>query len=112
MKILRPLKAIRAKCIDCCGGSAREVRFCEIETCPLFPYRFGKKPRRAEKMPVFSKKTQIYNYSDFETGRGAVPTSSRDMFEAKTQRSFDFHSKITGILIRKAGINHGAPDAK
>jgi len=45
-KILRPLKAIRAKCLDCCGGSSTEVKLCEISDCPLFPYRFGKKPVR------------------------------------------------------------------
>jgi len=75
MKILRPLRAIRAKCLDCCGGSAREVALCEIENCPLFPYRFGKRPQTARRMPVFSKKTQLYNYSDFETPQGAYGDS-------------------------------------
>ena len=35
-------KAIRAKCLDCCCGSAKEVRLCPCRDCPLFPYRFGR----------------------------------------------------------------------
>lgn len=42
--MLRPLKAIRAKCLDCCCGSAHEVRLCPCEDCSLYPYRFGKNP--------------------------------------------------------------------
>lgn len=38
-------KAIRLKCLDCCGGQAKEVRLCPCEKCPLFPYRFGHVPR-------------------------------------------------------------------
>ena len=30
---LPPLKAIRAECLDCCCGSAHEVRLCGLE-CP------------------------------------------------------------------------------
>ena len=47
MKILRPLKAIRAKCVECSGGSTAEVKACEAEDCPLYPYRFGHNPQRA-----------------------------------------------------------------
>lgn len=39
-----PLKAIRAKCLDCSGGSVLEVRECPVKTCALFPYRMGKRP--------------------------------------------------------------------
>lgn len=35
-------KAIREKCIDCCGGSRAEVRLCPSTKCALFPYRMGK----------------------------------------------------------------------
>lgn len=35
-------KAIRLKCLDCCCGSAVEVRLCESKTCPLWRYRLGK----------------------------------------------------------------------
>lgn len=43
-----PIKAIRAKCLDCCGGQYTEVERCTVPDCPLFPYRFGKRPRDFE----------------------------------------------------------------
>jgi len=45
--LLTPLKAIRAKYLDCSCGSCAEVRKCEAIDCPLFPYRFGHNPKRA-----------------------------------------------------------------
>ena len=42
---LTPIKAIRAKCIDCCAGQPKEVRLCSIEKCPLHPYRMGHRPK-------------------------------------------------------------------
>ena len=45
MKVLTPIKAIRAKCLDCCCGQFIEVRECTIETCPLHPYRMGHRPK-------------------------------------------------------------------
>ena len=44
---MTPMKAIRAKCLDCCCGSSNEVRLCTAEKCPLYVYRFGKNPNRA-----------------------------------------------------------------
>lgn len=38
-----PLKAIRAKCLDCSGGQVKEVRLCPIATCPLYSFRMGRK---------------------------------------------------------------------
>lgn len=45
MKKLTPIKAIRAKCLDCCCGSTAEVRLCTAEKCPLFPYKMGHRPK-------------------------------------------------------------------
>lgn len=44
MGVLTPLRAIRAKCVDCCCGSVVEVRRCTITTCALWPYRMGHRP--------------------------------------------------------------------
>jgi len=41
---LTPLKAIRRKCLECSNFSHHQVRNCPIETCPLYPFRFGKNP--------------------------------------------------------------------
>ena len=45
MKRLTPLKAIRARCIDCSTGELKEVRECPSEDCPLYPLRMGKGSR-------------------------------------------------------------------
>lgn len=45
-----PLKAIRQKCLDCSGGSWHEVSLCWAETCPLYPFRFGKNPFRVKRV--------------------------------------------------------------
>jgi len=42
------MKALRAKCLDCSGGSAREAKLCVIRECPLWVYRFGKRPENVE----------------------------------------------------------------
>jgi len=44
-----PLKAIKAKCLDCSGGKKSEIRNCNIEHCPLFLFRFGRKPKLPER---------------------------------------------------------------
>ncbi len=41
---LTPMKAIRAKCLDCAGGKPAEVTKCHITDCTLYPYRFGTRP--------------------------------------------------------------------
>jgi len=42
--VLTPMKAIRRKCVDCSAGSSLEVKLCVIHDCPLYIYRFGKRP--------------------------------------------------------------------
>lgn len=46
MNILTPIKAIRAKCLDCCCDSVKEVRLCPITNCALYPYRLGHRPKK------------------------------------------------------------------
>lgn len=41
-----PIKAIRAKCLDCCCGQIAEVKLCRIKGCPLWEYRMGKRPKK------------------------------------------------------------------
>lgn len=41
-----PLKAIRAKCLECQDGNYKNVRKCEFTNCPLFAFRLGKHPAR------------------------------------------------------------------
>jgi hypothetical protein len=44
----RPLAAVRQYCLECCIGSALEVRNCADKSCPLWAYRFGRKPSPQE----------------------------------------------------------------
>lgn len=48
-EITSPVKAIRAKCLDCCCGQQAEVKSCTAKDCPLYPFRFGKNPYRAKR---------------------------------------------------------------
>ena len=34
-------QAIKAKCVDCCGGLVYEVKKCTVTHCPLWIYRMG-----------------------------------------------------------------------
>lgn len=45
---ITPMKAIRKKCLDCCCGSTNEVRLCTVKKCPLYVYRYGKRPKVQE----------------------------------------------------------------
>lgn len=46
---MTPCKAIRAKCLDCCCGSAYEVKMCTAKECALHPFRDGHNPNRKGK---------------------------------------------------------------
>jgi hypothetical protein len=66
-KRLTPVKAIRAKCLDCCCGSSHEVKLCCIPDCSLFPYRLGKNPaRKGTRLP--KERSFLGNKASVETG--------------------------------------------
>jgi hypothetical protein len=56
---MTPVKAIRAKCIDCCCGQVYEVKRCSCPDCPLYPFRMGHNPN-------YPKKTR-QNEPEFQT---------------------------------------------
>ncbi len=41
------LRPIRAFCLYFCSGQWSEVKACPVTTCPLYTYRFGKRPKEA-----------------------------------------------------------------
>ena len=49
-EIPTPIKAIRAKCLDCCYDQREEVKLCPAKDCPLWPFRMGKNPNRSKNM--------------------------------------------------------------
>lgn len=56
-EITSPLKAIRAKCLECSGGSSNEVKNCNVSLCELYSFRFGKNPFRAKRVMTPEQKT-------------------------------------------------------
>ena len=56
---MTPLKAIRAKCLDCCGGQAHEVKLCVVADCPLYPFRFGKNSQRIKREYTEEERTEL-----------------------------------------------------
>jgi len=44
--MLTPVKAHRARCLECQGNKPSLVRKCEDQDCPSFSYRMGKNPNR------------------------------------------------------------------
>jgi hypothetical protein len=46
--ITNPMKAIRAKCLDC-NYTSNEVAQCPCTDCALWPFRFGKNPYRIKR---------------------------------------------------------------
>lgn len=63
IKDLTPLKAIRGKCLACAAGHPKQVRYCEVNGCWLYIYRFGHNPKRkgqGPRIPPFSKKHQAH----------------------------------------------------
>lgn len=49
---MTPIKAIRARCLDCSGGFAKEVRICLFFDCPLYEYRLGHRPKEKSLTPM------------------------------------------------------------
>ncbi len=52
------LKSIRLNCLECSGGSSKEVQACTVTNCTLHQFRYGKDLRPARKAPKngFQKK--------------------------------------------------------
>lgn len=42
-----PIKAIRKKCLDCCCGSHKEIKYCTVIKCAIYPYRLCRRPDKA-----------------------------------------------------------------
>lgn len=56
-------QAIRAKCLDCSGGSYKEVDRCHLEHCDLWPFRFGKNPYRKPRVLSDAQKEALKKHS-------------------------------------------------
>lgn len=54
-----PVKAIRAKCLDCCCDQAGEVAACPATECALYPFRLGKNPYRTRREMTEEQKARM-----------------------------------------------------
>jgi hypothetical protein len=88
---MSPLKSIRARCLDCCAGSAQEVSKCMQLRCPSWPFRMGTSPYRKtpsdeqrEAMQergrrlAKANKSLPSNAEDRETGQSPSPDKTVD----------------------------------
>lgn len=57
--ITNPVKAIRAYCLSCVGGSPYEVDKCPITDCPLFSFKYGKNPFRTKRVLSDEQRTAM-----------------------------------------------------
>lgn len=75
-----PLKAIRAKCLECSCGSSVEVKLCPIEDCPLYEFRFGKNPNIKLSDKQMAKKIEVamQNMAKLQEKRREALASGRD----------------------------------
>lgn len=89
--MLTPMKSIRAKCLDCMGGNAAEVRRCPSEGCPLYPYRMGHNPNARRELSDTEREAMVSrltagriaqrsksNFSDLGEGKDTTPTLKND----------------------------------
>ena len=73
-----PIKAIRAKCLDCCCGSSMEVKSCTKgpqakHPCSLFPYRLGTDPKRKRAYTPEQRARMAESMKMGRRGTGKIP---------------------------------------
>lgn len=61
-----PLSAVKEYCTWCSGDNPREVKFCPVKDCPLYPFRSGKKPDGFQKSVLKAIKERCFDCSGFE----------------------------------------------
>ena len=56
---LTPVNSIRLKCIECMGGQRHLIKTCSEISCPLYPYRMGKRPKDSTTIKGIHKGVEI-----------------------------------------------------
>ncbi len=91
-----PVKAIRAKCLDCCCAQADEVRKCVATDCPSWPFRMGTNPFR--KKPVLSKAERQRRTALLQ---GAPPASAKEKPRSRSANRAEAQPKPSPAKKRK-----------
>ena len=63
-----PVAAIRAKCLDCVCGSPKAVRECHLASCPLHPYRLGRRPTPEQRLAYQKTASRPGGFDEYEDG--------------------------------------------
>ena len=69
------LKAVRARCLDCCCYQSGEVRLCTATGCALWTYRLGIDPTPSRRSAAKNFVPAERNLGE-ETGKAASGTAS------------------------------------
>ena len=97
-----PLKALRLNCLDCCNGSAQEVRLCTAVDCPSWPFRMGKNPWR----PPLSAEARAQRAATMSRNRASALT-----VPDKTQAQIDT-SPSDGVRVPSDMADNLSPTEK
>lgn len=84
---MTPMKAIRAKCLDCCCGQYKEVELCPCSDCSLHPYRFGKNPNIQMTDEQRAKRAANFKKAPSSRGRNSATLRQRLNLTHKDQDS-------------------------
>jgi len=62
---MTPVRSIKNYCIWCMNGDKNEVKNCTSDDCPLYLYRFGKRPKTKNRLtPVKSIRKKCLDCSE------------------------------------------------
>ena len=77
-KKITPLKAIREYCLDCCCGSAHEVRLCAAKDCLLYKFRLGKNPNRSRELTAKQKAALVERLTEGRAQQAVIASDEED----------------------------------
>jgi hypothetical protein len=94
-KPMSPLKALRARCIDCCADQPSEVRLCTAVTCPSWPFRMGANPWRE------------ISEGRRKAGRRLAARQARGAQNRKSDLSADAKAQGVAVIVPPAKLSTG-----
>jgi hypothetical protein len=101
---MSPLEALRAHCIDCCAGQAKEVALCPMVDCPAWPFRMGTDPWRKPASPARREAARrtMAKLNARRNRRGIVPSSTAPDHGAEPSPAADLTPAPTWATGREA----------
>lgn len=72
---MTPMKSIRARCLDCSGGSSKAVSGCPFKDCPLYEYRQGHRPTEKILTPMKAIRSHCISCCDGNVRESSLCTA-------------------------------------